>query len=58
MFDDLVLGVAWSRHEKWFAAASADRTVRAFDASGAPRWESRLHSDWATAVSFSRRVTT
>jgi WD40 repeat protein len=53
--DDVVLGVAWSRHEQWIAAASADRSVKCWDAaSGKLRFESRLHSDWATAVSFSR----
>lgn len=53
-FDDLVLDVAWSRGEQWLAAASADRSVQSFDsATGEARWQSYLHSDWATSVSFS-----
>ncbi len=31
-----------------------DRTLRSFDArSGAPRWQSRAHTDWITAVALS-----
>ena len=53
VFDDLVLGVAWSKDDRRIAAASADRSVGVFTASDAkPLWTSRLHSDFATAVSF------
>jgi hypothetical protein len=53
VFDDLVLGVAWSRDETRVAGASADRSVRVYGAAdGKHLWTSRLHSDFATAVSF------
>jgi len=53
VFDDVVLGVAWSKDESRFAGASADRSVRAFaSADLKPLWTSRLHSDFATAVAF------
>ena len=53
VFDDVVLGVAWSKDESRVAGASADRSVRVFGAAdGKHVWTSRLHSDFATAVSF------
>ncbi|MCE9605524.1 MAG: hypothetical protein K8U03_11580 [Planctomycetia bacterium] len=53
VFDDVVLGAAWNRDDTRIAAASADRSVRVFDAADLKqRWTSRLHSDFATAVSF------
>lgn len=53
LFDDVVLGVAWSRDERRIAAASSDRSVRVVSiADSRPLWTSRLHSDAATAVDF------
>jgi len=53
VFDDVVLGVAWSKDESRLAGASADRSVRVFTAADRKlQWTSRLHSDFATAVSF------
>lgn len=52
-YDDVVLGVAWSKDETRIAGASADRSVRVFNADDRkPQWTSRLHSDFATSVSF------
>lgn len=53
VLDDVVLGVDWSADDRRIAAAAADRSVRVFNAADcAPLWTSRLHSDFATAVSF------
>ncbi|MGE4002197.1 MAG: c-type cytochrome domain-containing protein, partial [Planctomycetaceae bacterium] len=52
-FEDVVLGVAFSRDGSRIAAACADQTVRVYDIEGAVRWDKRAHSDWVTAVSFS-----
>ena len=54
VFDDVVLGVAWSADDRRIAAAAADRSVRVFTVYDAKlQWASRLHSDFATAVTFS-----
>lgn len=53
VFDDVVLGVAWSHDDRRIAGASADRSVRVFTSADLKhQWTSRLHSDFATAVAF------
>ncbi|MEO2032952.1 MAG: c-type cytochrome domain-containing protein, partial [Planctomycetaceae bacterium] len=52
-FEDVVLGVTFSRDGKRVAASSADHTVRVYNTTGAALWEKRVHADWVTAVSFS-----
>ena len=54
VFEDIVLGVAFSADETAIAAGGADRTVRVFAAAdGTERWRAGFHADWVTGVAFS-----
>lgn len=54
VFDDIVLGVAFSTDESAIAAGGADRAVRVYAAAdGKERWRAGFHADWVTGVAFS-----
>ena len=54
VFEDIVLGAAFSADGKTAAAGGADRSLRSFRlADGKELWRAAFHSDWITAVAFS-----
>lgn len=52
-FEDIVLSCVWDRDCHRVAAASADKSVKVWKATGEAIWQTQLHSDWATGVAFS-----
>ena len=53
-FEDCIFGIGLDPQEKRVVAVAANRVTRGYQlSSGKKLWQSRLHSDWVTAVSFS-----